>query len=154
MASDNQTTLALAWLPDDGSWRRQDIHTPVPSLNVLRAAGGCECRAEPDGASWRRIALPQTTLDQTAALLRAAGWTVVPPSPPPVVPRVGMRVRYLRSEDWGPSRGDVGTIIQVREPSEKDGHARAPVFWVRLDNYPGSQFYTTPRDVEALPDAE
>ncbi len=90
------------------------------------------------------------TIEAAATLLRAAGWSVAPPSPPPIVPRVGMRVRYLRSEDWGPNLGDLGTIINVRQASEKDGFARSPVFWVRLDNSPKSQFYTTPGDVEAL----
>ncbi len=100
---------------------------------------------------------PQGATEEAAALLRAAGWTVKPPRPPPVTaPRIGMRVRYLRGGEWGPKVGDVGTVVAIRESDPRlDGFATEPVFWVRLDSYPsGGGFYTLPRYVEELPDAE
>jgi hypothetical protein len=53
-----------------------------------------------------------------------------------------MRVRYLRSQEWGASKGDIGTIIDKTD----DGR----VFWVRPDNWSTARLWTTPRDVEAL----
>ena len=95
----------------------------------------------------------KAALEDAAALLRAAGWAVTPPPPAPLAaPRVGMRVRYLRSKEWGPNAGDVGTIIELRK-ADRGCRAASPIFWVRPDNWPTASIWTEPADVEALPDA-
>jgi hypothetical protein len=123
--------------------------TPREPVAVVQQALEDCMGGEPPGAGWRPEAAAIVNALRRAGLLRQ---TTSPGAR--MKPRVGMRVRYVRGEAWGPRAGDVGTVIDVREPGPKDGFAREPVFWVRLDNYPTSQFYTTPRDVEALPDAE
>jgi len=50
--------VAVGWLPADGSWRRQDMHAPVPALNALRSIHrGCESAYDGKSALWRRTPL-------------------------------------------------------------------------------------------------
>jgi thymidylate synthase (FAD) len=63
---------------------------------------------------------------------------------------VGMKVEYLRSEDWGPSKGDTGEIVSFKE--EYTGDNRRPakkyqVFYVKVGS---GVFWTTPEDVKLV----
>lgn len=76
-----------------------------------------------------------------------------PPPPPPRRPaqwEVGMRVRYLRNQEWGPSKGALGTIIGFKEGDEGRPADAYQVFYVRADSMLTSQFWTTPEDVELV----
>src|SRR4051812_27782417 len=62
--------------------------------------------------------------------------------------KIGDRVRYVRSIDWGPQKGQEGVIISFSE-DHKDGMPanEYQVFYVKIDR---GQFYTTPDDVEIV----
>lgn len=62
---------------------------------------------------------------------------------------IGMRVRYVRnSDEWGPRRGWVGTVTEVRDPDRRGSEYQ--VFWVRPDGDASAQYWTTPDDVELM----
>lgn len=67
--------------------------------------------------------------------------------PYPEIWKVGMRVMYKRSLEFGPSKGTKGTIIEQDEDSVGRPAREYQVFWVTPDGNPGTRFWTTPADV-------
>jgi len=69
--------------------------------------------------------------------------------------RVGMKVRYLRSQEWGFSKGQVGTITEIHKeyqhPTDPNRSARsASEYQVFYTGGCYGQDWTTPDDVELL----
>lgn len=66
---------------------------------------------------------------------------------------VGQTVRYIRDQDFGPSRGDVLTIVELDRRGRTPANAADyQVFWT---GRPGrhERWWTTPSDVELVAEA-
>jgi hypothetical protein len=69
--------------------------------------------------------------------------------------RVGQKVKYVKTQDWGPSKGSTGRIVQMQDTAYGEGNsANRPmpknpndycVFWVGGSS--GAAYWTTPDDV-------
>ena len=85
-----------------------------------------------------------------------SAWKLVPDEPTkvsrPAVWEIGHRVRYTRSNEWGPNIGDAGTIVEVRTKDLGKPADEYQVFWVTpdYDKDGKSKYWTTPDDVEWL----
>lgn len=63
--------------------------------------------------------------------------------------KVGMRVRFLRHEDWAWSKGTEATIVELREEFKGRKAHEYQVFYTQPDSGKGS-WWTTPDDVELV----
>lgn len=67
----------------------------------------------------------------------------------PATWEVGQRVRWIKTNEYGPSEGSFGTITRLRTPGTPGREYQ--VFWVTPDCEPKSSYWTTPDDVEPAP---
>lgn len=64
---------------------------------------------------------------------------------------VGDRVRWVRSQEWGPTRGSTGSVIRIDPDHEGRPFRDYQVFWCRPDGPDiKAQFWTTPDDVDRI----
>ena len=87
------------------------------------------------------------TLRRQAAALERAAKRKLPPKW-----KVGMRVRYLRAGEWTWNKGTLATITKL-DHNFKDCAADVyQVFWTSPVGAPGLSWWTTPEDVEWVPE--
>lgn len=68
--------------------------------------------------------------------------------------KIGMRIRYVRDMEYGPSKGTTGRVIRLHDDHMDRPGAEYQVFWTRPDeDREGTTlFWTTPDDVELIED--
>lgn len=72
----------------------------------------------------------------------------------PDIWRVGDKVRYVESREWGPSRGATGVITKIRDSDIGKPASEYQVFWVKLNPKRPEIYWTIPIEVELVPDPE
>ncbi len=72
----------------------------------------------------------------------------------PPVWKMGMRVRFLHDMEWFCDEGSTGVIVGLREDYRGKPAAEYQIFYTNLTGEEHPTFWTTPSDVEWIPEDE
>ncbi len=68
--------------------------------------------------------------------------------------RVGMRIRYITHSRWGWDKGTTGVIIRTRDYDKDTPADKYQVFYTNSTGEDHPSLWTTPDDVELIPEEE
>lgn len=66
--------------------------------------------------------------------------------------RVGQKVRYITSNEWGWRQGDVGYVTELRDEYKDHFASEYQVFYTSIGEKRFGKYWTTPDDVELIED--